>query len=154
MSPKQTKVASRPSAELKVTINAVFSVAEFENILHNQLKLWKAERIFSEFQNRPKFQLTVKNPRIFPPKPWLHVIAVTDWFYFEFFCFYSHTSKAAFIPYVISSDVQDLKSMSAKKPTRLSIFHNLMCTNSHSTKDLSVAPLSSTVISLTFCVQF
>lgn len=48
-------------------------------------------------------------------------LAMTEWLYFEFF--YFNSSKAAFIPYVISSDVHDLNSVSAKKPTRLSIFH-------------------------------
>lgn len=44
--------------------------------------------------------------------------AMTEWFYFEFFYFYSNSSKAAFIPYVISSDVQDVKSVSAKKTNK------------------------------------
>lgn len=155
---------SRTEQACNKTINRVESFHDLilnkvaELFSHYQQKLGKTDRIFFEFKNSLRVQLTAKIHGFFFffSKFWLHMLfAVTEWFCFEFFCFHSNTSNAAFIPCVVSSYVQDLKSVSAKKKQQgFPSFTNLMCTNTHLTKDLSVAPLSSTVISLTFCVHF
>lgn len=44
LTPKQIKVASRLSRDLKGIINSVFGIVESENALRNQLKLQKEER--------------------------------------------------------------------------------------------------------------
>lgn len=118
---------------------------------------FERQKLF-QFKNSFRVQLTAKVHGFSSPNFGCTLFAVTEWFYSEFFCFYSNTSIAAFIPCVISSDVQDLKPVSAKKKKKnqqgFPSFTNLMCTSTHSTKDLSMAPLSSTVISLPFCVHF
>lgn len=124
---------SRTEQACNKTINRVESFHDLilnkvaELFSHYQQKLGKTDRIFFEFKNSLRVQLTAKIHGFFFffSKFWLHMLfAVTEWFYFEFFCFHSNTSNAAFIPCVVSSYVQDLKSVSAKKKTtRLSIFH-------------------------------
>lgn len=86
---------------------------------------FERQKLF-QFKNSFRVQLTAKVHGFSSPNFGCTLFAVTEWFYSEFFCFYSNTSIAAFIPCVIPSDVQDLKPVSAKKkkkPTRFSIFH-------------------------------